>query len=119
MKMHLITSLMVCGLIITAAGCTSYYQVTDPYTGKAYYTTKVDDIRGGAVKIKDANTGSMVTLQSSEVKEISEGEYHAGMMAQATTKPVTVQPVSAQPAAVQPADPQPKPAPSAEPAPAQ
>jgi len=58
-------------------------------------------------------------LQSSEVMEISEGEYHAGMMAKATTKPVTVQPVSAQPAAVQPADPQPKPAPSAEPASAQ
>ena len=36
MKVHLITSLMVCGLVITAAGCTSYYQVTDPYTGKAY-----------------------------------------------------------------------------------
>ena len=60
-----------------------------------------------------------MTLQSSEVKEISEGEYHAGMMAQATPKPVAVQPVSAQPAAVQPADPQPTPTPSAEPAPAQ
>jgi uncharacterized protein YceK len=119
MKVHLIASLMVCGLVVTAAGCTSYYRVTDPSSGKAYYTTKVDDVRGGAVKIKDGKTGSTVTLQSSEVKEISEDEYNTGMMAQASAKPVTVQPVSAQPAAVQPADLQPKPVPSSEQAPAQ
>jgi hypothetical protein len=38
--------------------------------------------QGGAVKIKDEKTGSMVTLQSSEVKEISEEEYEAGLKAQ-------------------------------------
>jgi hypothetical protein len=55
----------------------------DPASGKTYYTTKVDNLgRGGAVKIKDEKTGSMVTLQSSEVKEISEEEYEAGLRAQ-------------------------------------
>jgi hypothetical protein len=34
------------------------------------------------VKIKDEKTGSMVTLQSSEVKEISEKEYEAGLKTQ-------------------------------------
>jgi hypothetical protein len=34
------------------------------------------------VKIKDDRTGSTVTLQSSEVKEISEEEYEAGLKAQ-------------------------------------
>ena len=49
------------------------YWVTDPSSGKEYYTTKVEDTgKGGAVKMKDAKTESMVTLQSSEVKEISE-----------------------------------------------
>ena len=94
MKVRLITSVFVCGLVITAAGCTSYYQVTDPSSGKAYYTTKVDDVRGGAVKIKDEKTGSIVTLQSSEVKKISEDEYQAGMMAKA--KPAPVQPAATQ-----------------------
>jgi hypothetical protein len=33
----------------------------------------------GAVKIKDAKTGGTVTLQSSEVLEISEQEFKAGV----------------------------------------
>jgi hypothetical protein len=58
--------------------------VTDPSSGKTYYTTKIDNAgRAGAVKIKDEKTGSTVTLQSSEVKEISAEEYEAGLKAQA------------------------------------
>jgi hypothetical protein len=75
----------LCGLSLAmaAAGCTSYYRVTDPASGKNYYTTKVSEAgRAGAVKIKDEKTGSTVTLQSSEVKEISEDEYKAGLAAQ-------------------------------------
>jgi hypothetical protein len=66
--------------MILLVGCTHYYQVSDPASGKAYYTTKVGDAgRGGGVKIKDDKTGSSVTLQSSEVKEISEEEYKAAV----------------------------------------
>ena len=100
---HLITAaLMLGGLTILVAGCSSdhYYRVTHPTSGNEYYTTKVDDAgKGGAVKIKDEKTGSMVTLQSSDVKEISENEYRAGLTAPAKPAPV-------QPAAVQPATPQ-------------
>ena len=100
---HLITAaLMLGGLTILVAGCSSdhYYRVTHPTSGNEYYTTKVDDAgKGGAVKIKDDKTGSMVTLQSSDVKEISENEYRAGLTAPAKPAPV-------QPAAVQPATPQ-------------
>jgi hypothetical protein len=86
MRNILITTLMLGGLTMMVAGCTTYYRVTDPASGKAYYTTKVDDAgKAGAVKIKDDRTGSSVTLQSSEVKEISEDEYKAGMV---TTAPV-------------------------------
>ena len=79
MRKHLITALILAGLTMLVAGCTNYYRVTDPTTGKTYYTTKVGNAGSGVIKIKDEKTGSMVTLQTSEVKEISEDEYNAGM----------------------------------------
>lgn len=79
MKLHLILALIICGLT-TFSGCSSYYRVTDPASGKTYFTTKINEAgRAGAVKIKDEKTGSTVTLQSSEVKEISADEYEAGL----------------------------------------
>ena len=95
---HLTTALMLGGLTMLVAGCSSdnYYRVTHPTSGNEYYTTKVEDAgKGGAVKIKDAKTGSTVTLQSSDVKQISEGEYQAGLTA--PTKPAPVQPAAVQP----------------------
>jgi hypothetical protein len=83
MKRHFINGLMVCALIMVVTGCSSHYRVTDPSSGKTYYTKKIDNAgRAGAVKIKDEKTGSTVTLQSSEVKEISEDEYEAGLKGQ-------------------------------------
>jgi len=49
---------------------------------KLYYTTKIDTTDAGAIKIKDEKTGAEVTLQSSEVKEISQDEYEAGLKGQ-------------------------------------
>jgi hypothetical protein len=60
---------MLGGLTMLVAGCTTDYRVTGP-SGKEYYTTEVGR-KGAAVKFKDAKTQSLVTLQSSEVKEIS------------------------------------------------
>ncbi|HSE59614.1 MAG TPA: hypothetical protein VLA99_13005 [Nitrospiraceae bacterium] len=83
MRKHFILALGLFGCMVMTAGCTNYYRVTDPASGKSYYSTEVKETgRGGAVKIKDAKTGSTVTLQSSEVKEISEDEYKAGLTAQ-------------------------------------
>ena len=95
MSRTVLRGLMVCGLIMAVMGCSHYYRVTDPASGKTYYTTKINDAgRAGAVKIKDEKTGSTVTLQSSEVKEISEDEYEAGVKAPTvvTQPPVTTQP---------------------------
>ena len=79
MKTYAVTGLIL-GVALLVTGCSSYYRVTDPASGKTYYTTKVSETgRGGAVKIKDGKTGSTVTLQSSEVKEISEDEYEAAL----------------------------------------
>lgn len=99
MRTSHVTVWTICAFILIVAGCTSHYRVTDPASGKEYYTTKVTDAgRGGAVKIKDARTGSTVTLQSSDVKEISGDEYDAGIAAQAAkTQPVPVQPTQSEP----------------------
>lgn len=42
----------------------------------------IDTTDAGAIKIKDEKTGAEVTLQSSEVKEISQDEYEAGLKGQ-------------------------------------
>jgi hypothetical protein len=64
-------------LMVLLAGCFgSYYIVRDPASGTQYYTTDVGKAGvSGAVKFKDAKSGSEVTLQSSEVKEISKDDY--------------------------------------------
>lgn len=58
-------------------GCSSYYKVVDPTNGNTYYTNKVKREKGGAVKLKDASTGSEVTIQNSEVTEINKEEFKA------------------------------------------
>ena len=83
MRKHFILALGLFACTVMTAGCTTYYRVTDPASGKSYYTTEIKEAgRAGAVKIKDVKTESTVTLQSSEVKEISEEEYKAGLAAQ-------------------------------------
>lgn len=67
---------LVC--VVFLAGCASYYKVTDPASKNVYYTEDIDQMKYGAVKFKDAKTGSDVTLQSSEVKEIDSKEFDEG-----------------------------------------
>ena len=43
----------------------------DPTGSKTYYTNDIETMSSGAIKIKDEKTGNVVTLPSSEVKEIS------------------------------------------------
>ena len=60
-------------------GCTKYYEVSDPASSRTYYSTDVDGSRSGAVKFKDARTGAEVTLQSSEVRELTKEQYEAAV----------------------------------------
>lgn len=69
----------LCGMIAVLAGCSHYYQVNDPAGAKLYYTTDIDKTKAGAITFKDQKSGSVVTLQSSEVKEISEDEFEAAV----------------------------------------
>jgi hypothetical protein len=79
MQVNRLLGLWICGVVLVAAGCAHYYKVSDPAGNKEYYTTKIEATRSGAIKIKDEKTGSVVTLQSSEVKEISEEEFNAAV----------------------------------------
>jgi len=73
---------VVLGFALAVIGCAShYYKVTDPQSGSTYYTQEIENLKGGAVKLKDARSGSLVTLQNSEVKEISSQQYEAGLTA--------------------------------------
>jgi hypothetical protein len=102
---------VVFGWALLAMGCAGYYKVTDPASGKVYYTEKVStENKGGAVKLKDARSKAVVTLQNSEVIEISKDEYQAGL-ATPVSAPAAV-PATAAPEAA------PAPAPEAVPAPA-
>ena len=94
------------GVALLATGCaTYYYKVTDPASGKMYYTEKISNERGGAVRLKDARSKADVTLQNSEVTEIREEEFKAGVAAPAATPALAAAPATA-------------PAPAAAPAPA-
>ncbi len=65
--------------MVLVAGCTTYYKVQDPAGDRAYYTTDIDEKRAGSISFKDEKSGSKVTLQSSEVKEISKEEFEAAV----------------------------------------
>ncbi len=82
---------------IVIVGCASYYKVTDPQSGKEYYTQEIENLKGGAVKLKDARSGSTVTIQNSEVKEIDSDAYKAGLAAP-VSKPAPAPAAAAAPA---------------------
>lgn len=79
--MRLITSARICaGLaMLFAAGCTTYYRVTDQSTRRTYYTTDFDRRDSGAVQFYDAKSRANVTLQSSEIIEISKDAFKSGI----------------------------------------
>lgn len=66
-------------ILVMAAGCSRYYQVRDPASDSLFYTQNIDEKRGGSIVFQDDKTGSLVTLQSSEVKEISEHEFQGAL----------------------------------------
>ncbi len=72
---------IVLGVLILGGvgGCGGHYAVKDPASGTTYYTKSIDKKKSGVVTLKDARTGSKVTLQSSEVHKISKEEFEAGV----------------------------------------
>jgi hypothetical protein len=67
--------LVIIGLLFLV-GCGGYWMVTDPTTKNVYYTETIIESRGG-VRFIDAKTGNEVTLQNTEVKELTKDEFKA------------------------------------------
>ena len=80
MKTTIMTLGILCGMAGLLAGCGgNYYRVNDPAGERQYYTSDIEKTKAGAITFKDEKSGSVVTLQSSEVKEISEDEFKAAV----------------------------------------
>lgn len=80
MKTTTIALWILCGMAGLLAGCGgNYYRVNDPAGDRQYYTSDIEQSRTGAITFKDEKSGSVVTLQSSEIKEISEDEFKAAV----------------------------------------
>jgi uncharacterized protein YdeI (BOF family) len=78
------TTTMVLGILCVMAGLLAgcggnYYRVNDPAGDRQYYTLDIKQTRTGAITFKDEKSGSVVTLQSSEVKKISGDEFKAAL----------------------------------------
>ncbi|HSF65929.1 MAG TPA: hypothetical protein VLA67_00705 [Nitrospiraceae bacterium] len=107
MKTTYMTLGILCGVAGILAGCGgNYYKVNDPTSNKLYYTTKIDQSKSGAITFNDKKSGSKVTLQSSEVKDISKEDFEAGV------KVVAAAPAKVTPAAAPAQAPVPAPAPA-------
>ena len=65
---------------LAMVACTTYYEVKDPTTDKVYYTTDLD-VDKGVATLTDDNTGAQVTIQNSEVKEVSKDTYKENVYA--------------------------------------
>jgi len=64
-------------LVCVVTGCTQYYRVTEPKSGKVYYTNSWMAGRwtgSGSAHFIDIGSGKEVTLQDTEVEKVSKEE---------------------------------------------
>ncbi len=77
--------LLVGGALVTG-GCSmphlmglgSYYAVTDPASGRVYYTDQLKREDRGVLEFRDAGSGAWVSLPAGTAREISAAEFRAG-----------------------------------------
>ena len=64
-------------LLFLLTGCTNYYQITDLSSKRTYYTTDYDRTDSGVIQFEDARTRANVTIQSSEIREVTRQQFEA------------------------------------------
>jgi len=74
-KTKVMCIVLALAMLSAVVGCSHRLKVTDPTSGKVFYTKKVHKHSGGSITFKDAHTGAKVTLQSSEKQEVSKKEF--------------------------------------------
>jgi hypothetical protein len=75
MRQAVATGCLALLLAAGGAGCASYYKVSDPTTGKVYYTDGYFKPASMGATFKDGRTGNEVTLQNSDIEQITKEEY--------------------------------------------
>lgn len=77
MKSRILITVLTIMVFLGLASCGgSYYKIRDPISGAIYYTEDLIQ-EGSYVALEDANTGSTVIMQNSEITEINEEEFKA------------------------------------------
>ncbi len=79
MRTRFVRCCLACAVAVALCGCASYYKITDPGSGRAYYTDHIDNKGNGVIRFKDENTKQQVTLNASEVMEITEDQFKANI----------------------------------------
>jgi len=86
MKHKFLAIILAIFFLVAILGCGGYYMIKDPASGSVYYTTKIKDERGGAIKFTDEKTKTNVTLQNSEIKEIPKKEFKSALEVKEATE---------------------------------
>ena len=68
-----------CLFVLLTSGCTSYYRITDQATRRTYFAMGYDRTSSGAVQFYDEKSRADVTLQSSEIIEITRDDFNSGL----------------------------------------
>jgi len=73
---RLVSFVVSCLMLLAISGCGSYYKITDPTSKNVYYSKDYEKNKTtGGLAFKDAKTGAIVTIQNSEIKEISRDAF--------------------------------------------
>ena len=67
------------------SGCAHYYQVTEPASGRVFYTTRYTRTKTGVTQFTNAGDQNYIALDHSEIKRIGR-EHFMKATATATTK---------------------------------
>ncbi|MGB5993156.1 MAG: hypothetical protein WBG61_12595, partial [Desulfobacterales bacterium] len=79
MRHKVLAIILATFFLVGIVGCGGYYMVKDPASGNVYYTTKIKNEKGGAIKFTDKKSETSVTLQNSEVKQIPKKEFKSAL----------------------------------------
>lgn len=76
MQRTVLTTILVAGAMVLLSGCASnYYRITDPQTDRIYYAEDFKASSAGSVTFRDARTGRRITVQNSEVEDLTEDQF--------------------------------------------
>ncbi|MCK4872969.1 MAG: hypothetical protein KAS72_09610 [Phycisphaerales bacterium] len=69
-------SVLLLGVVLAATGCRGYFEITDPNSGRLYFTHKQKIEKDtGALVLRDVLRDIDVRMEEYEVRELTRGQY--------------------------------------------